>query len=82
MFDDDSSWDGLSGLGTFSVLGAWGLSAWLCFGMGNQQGLEAAERCIKEPGCAIQAQPSFLGIESRTVVHPAAASPASSAATQ
>lgn len=82
MLDDDSSWDGLSGLGTFSVIGAWGLSAWLCFGMGNQQGLEAAERCMKEADCTIQDQPGFLGIESRAVVHPVAASAASSAAAQ
>ena len=76
MFDDDSTWDGLSGLGSFAMLAGWGLTGWLCIGFGNQQGLDAAQKCMAEPGCTIQAQKGFLGIEYLAVVHatPAAAS--------
>ena len=69
MFDDDSTWDGLSGLGTFSILGAWGLSAWLCFGMGNQQGIDAAAKCAAEAGCIVKTENGWFGMDYKTIEH-------------
>jgi hypothetical protein len=74
MFDDDdTSFDGLSGGGTLLAIAAFGLTGWLCFASGNQQGLEAGQKCMAEHGCEIKVTKGFLGFDSLTVVHPSAA---------
>lgn len=73
MFDDDSSWDGLSGVGSVTLLAGWGLSAWFLFGLGNQQGIESASKCSAEVGCTVKTAKGMFGVEYKVIQHQAAA---------
>ncbi|MFK4706057.1 hypothetical protein ABIC83_002896 [Roseateles asaccharophilus] len=68
--DDDSTFDGLSGMGTIWTLFWVGLTAWFFFAFGNQQGLKAAQKCSSEPGCVIVTKETWFGYEYLVISHP------------
>ena len=68
MLDDFTSWDGLSNLGGFVMIGGWGLIAYFAYAMGFQSGLDASSQCIKaEQHCVIESKTGWLGVEYKTI---------------
>ncbi|MCW3587427.1 hypothetical protein [Burkholderia cenocepacia] len=64
MFDDFSSWDGLSPIGALSVIGGFGFAAYLAYAFGFQSALEAATPCADiQPACTIVSRDGWFGIK-------------------
>ncbi|WP_129518640.1 hypothetical protein [Burkholderia stabilis] len=72
MFDDFSSWDGLSGLSALAVIGGCGVVAYLAYALGFQSGLEAGNQCASQaPTCVVETHTGWFGIEYKAVKKPA-----------
>jgi hypothetical protein len=72
IFDDFDSWDGLSGLGAFSMIGGFGVTVYLAYAFGFQSGIGAAKPCTgNTPTCTVQTKKGWFGMD-YLVVEPVA----------